>query len=340
MIMAKYNTKHPSDKVRTKHYQNFYSIYMYHISCIDNSFPSAYHFGAMFELRGLHKASHPEDVLRKLFRMSLNHTLFGAAQKKVKPDYYIFALSSPVLDWDIRMNFHEVDDNTIESILIQFELVDQSNRRKDEGRDSMTTAPINLDITAVQRMWPKRSRKHRGGTRKPRPITYNINNKALIPVDNDDYYCLFRACELARAHACMNASQFYKYKNSESRQRKNIMRIIHEMDIEEFLSGYAIEDYGPLIQQYYEQHWPSKFKLFCFQNNGNFKPIWASEVEQYEMPISIYFHDEEEHFDAIRNVGHLFGKKDDEEQSTTADLLAAAIHQAPAFLSILALRDP
>src|SRR5688572_17935196 len=109
----------------------------------------------MFELHGLHKADHPEDVLRKIFRMCLNHAQFGAAQKKIKPDYYIFALSSAVLDWDIRIHLHpRLDDNTIESILLQFELVDQSNRRKDEGRDSMTKVPIDVDVTAVQRKWP------------------------------------------------------------------------------------------------------------------------------------------------------------------------------------------
>jgi hypothetical protein len=77
-----------------------------------------------------------------------------------------------------------------------------------------------------------------------------------------------------------------------------------------FLDKYAIEDFGPKIQSYYDRQWPGMYKLFAFKSTGHLKPFWKGECDNWSIPVVVYFHETEEHYDGVGNTGHLFGTVD------------------------------
>jgi len=150
---------------------------------------AAYRFLSVFEIKKIHGSSYPEDVLRRIFRVCFNQATIGANNNKLRVNHYIFSLSSPNFEWSIRAHYHCYDENTIESLLRRFELIDQSNMAKLGGRDSITAAPFVIDVTAIQsRLKPGRKRRHRGMGRLANRISYNMNHAALIPITNNDAF--------------------------------------------------------------------------------------------------------------------------------------------------------
>ena len=73
------------------------------------------------------------------------------------------------------------------------------------------------------------------------------------------------------------------------------------------LPEYTIEEWGPVVQAYYDQvYGVGKFKIFVF-NNSNVKPIFKSQVQTFTHPILLYHHDH--HFDGIRTLSSFMGCK-------------------------------
>jgi hypothetical protein len=193
-------------------------------------------------------------------------------------------------------------------------LIDQSNKKKDEGRESMITQPFTVDITAIQTKGrAQKKQKHAGasGKKRLRPQFQNINVNALIEINNNDNYCLFRAAEMARAKKSLNDQDFRNYKKSEPKQLADLMLMLQHIEIDENMTSYAIEDYGPQMQQYYDQYWPATYKIFAFKSMGCIKPFWKSNTDNWTTPVVVYYQEEEQHYDAVDNTGHLFGAPDD-----------------------------
>ena len=270
-----------------------------------------YRFLAMMQLKEIEKADYAEEVLKKIFRMAFEKAQKGAEENGIAADQFLVGISSPLLDWDVRARFHRLDENTIESLFHRFELIDQSNQRKDDGRDSITTAPFTVDITAIQTKG--RKRKHAGGCnkRRLRPIYHNINMGAIVEVNNTDNYCLFRAAELSRAKGRFDWLEFQTYRNSKNKQQNDLNEMLNNIELDENHQIYAIEDYGEQIQAYYNECWPSTYKLFAFKSSGNMKPFWQSTTTNWKIPVVVFYQEEQQHYDSVGNTGHLFGSVDE-----------------------------
>jgi hypothetical protein len=262
----------------------------------------------------MESAEYPEDEIKKIFRQCFDQTLKGAEECGTKPDQFLVAISSPLLDWDLRARFHSLDKNTIESLFHRYELVDQSNKKKDGGRDSMITQPFTIDITAIQSKGKKQpKKKHPGGNGKKRlrPQFQNVNVNALIEINNSDQFCLFRASEMSRAKKRLNDQEFRHYNRAGNKQQqRDFFEMINNIEIDQNHQKYAIEDYGQQIQNYYESQWPSTYKLFAFKSSGELKPFWKSDTTNWTTPVVVYYQEEEQHYDAVANTGHLFGVPD------------------------------
>jgi hypothetical protein len=269
-----------------------------------------YRLLGVYQLKNMTQGEYPENALKKLFKMAFKAAQKGAAENGIKADQFMVGISSPILDFDLRGRYHRIDNNTIESLFHRFEIIDQSNKRKDDGRDSITTAPFTVDITAIQTKG--RKRKHAGGCgkRRLRPFFHNINTGALIQINNLDNFCLFRAAELSRVKGTLDAAEFRHYKLSDRKQQHDLLNLLSNINANLFLEKYSIEDYGQKIQAYYEREWPGIYKVFAFKGTGCIKPFWKAECNNWRIPVVIYFHEDEEHFDGVGNTGHLFGMVD------------------------------
>ena len=73
------------------------------------------------------------------------------------------------------------------------------------------------------------------------------------------------------------------------------------------LPEYTVEEWGPVVQTYYDQEYGiGKYKIFVF-NASNVKPIYTSQTPPYTHPILLYHHDQ--HFDGIRTMSSFMGSQ-------------------------------
>ena len=218
----------------------------------------------------------------------------------------LILISSTNLIEDIGITIQQLNANTIDSIKNRFISVEQSNRKKD--MPSLYGAPFRIDITSLP---PKPIRvevqNSLGSGRKiPRHIQFNVDINALIKINNDDAYCLFRSLEMLRAKFQLSKWQFSRYKKDEGQQIDDVETLLKECGIKEDLNAYDIETYGDIIQQYYDRLHPGEFKIFCFSDVGSFAPFFQSNVNEFRTPLCLYFH--HQHYDAIRMITTFFCK--------------------------------
>lgn len=244
--------------------------------------------------------------------MALNQAILGAAQNQLKPNYHIFLINSRILDYDITINLHEINETTIDAILNKFEKHDQSNRAKD--RPSIISEPFQIDVTSIElKTTNKRKRKHPGaaqGRRKIRlkPIHFEINQNAIHEINNnDDRFCLFRAITWILKKKTMDRRRFHEFKADEAAQLNTVLDLLNATGIDQNRLFYDIEDYGEKIQEYIDQQYPNKFKIFAFENAGKFRrPFWKSSKEYFEEPLCIFYWAETGHYDPIKSIRNLW----------------------------------
>ena len=229
------------------------------------------------------------------------------------PDHFIFLIHSPVLDYEIFANFQKPDENTTEMLLNTFMRHDQSNRAKE--RDSVLVGPFQVDIIGLEkkhgRVKKKKPQKHPGAGQKRRripPIEYHLNEAGLFLIENDDdQYCLFRALEMLKAREVLTKQRFYDYRQDKAMQYSSVIDLMRECNIDQNLDEYAIEDYGPVIEAYYNRQYPlPQFKIFAFENFGKFKPFYKGPAEQFSTPLCLYYWRDENHYDAIKSIRLLY----------------------------------
>ena len=95
----------------------------------------------------------------------------------------------------------------------------------------------------------------RGRRRFSRKIRRDINDACVIEIRNNDQYCLFYALELMRIHVskAMNPKTFFDYKSNFQRQRSDVIQMMRKAKIPLHLPEYIIEEWGPVVQAYYDE---------------------------------------------------------------------------------------
>lgn len=266
--------------------------------------------------------NYPENRLRSIFGKMATWLQKSADEKGYKPQHYIIGFKSELLDHDI--NFHlGKNSDAVEAILHYFMKIDQSGMMKHK-KDSLTTQSFQIDITALElrqqlhreetQIGKKRQKRHAGagGRRKTGKFEANINMDAIIKLENEDNYCLFRALELARNKKMMNDDQFRRYLKNENRQQRDIERLLFRAGIPFNLEAYDIKECGDKIQQDYdEQYGKDRFRIYAFPTVGDFKPFWASKKAEYKEELCVLFWEKENdgdgHYEPVIYPGQLYG---------------------------------
>lgn len=189
-----------------------------------------------------------EKTMKEVLDHSITTLANDAKSMGYKPEYIFGIIQSQLLDMPIPIHIHQLNENTIPALWNEFRDVNQSN--EDKGRPSLITEPFTIDITALSRTALRKAqeiyerKKHHGkGRRRTRMFLPNTNPNSLIPISNDDNLCLFRAMDILRARKMMSPSAFSRYLLDDARQRRDVIKIMHELQIPE-MESYNIEQYG------------------------------------------------------------------------------------------------
>ncbi|KAL3096273.1 hypothetical protein niasHS_004911 [Heterodera schachtii] len=289
-----------------------------HYICLDAAHAEsgrfrAYRFMGRFVLDYIWNSDYPENVLKSIFMMCLNYAMNGAEAMNISANHFIFLLTARHLDYEIAVHFKKVkkiEDSMAETILTRFEIVDQSNKSKE--RPSICEESFVIDVTAIESGFQRKKLAGRGRSNSFE-IPYNISEGATYNLVNNDNFCLFRAFEWLRMKHVLPQQRFSDYKRNERGQQSDITTLCQACGINMNLPFYSIEEYGERIQAYYDQHYPSTFRLFCFGTFGKMKPLWKSKVIEYKQELCVLFTEGEAgqagHFNPIKSIGRLFGTK-------------------------------
>lgn len=260
------------------------------------------------ELNEAQKAPYPEMVLLEIFQMALDYAENGAKIENLKPNHFIVNINSKVLDYDIFTHLKQINHTSAEQILNRFELNDQSNRQKE--RDSVISAPFQLDILAIETK-TTRKRKFPGASlyKRQRPIDFEVNDNALYKQENEDNFCLFRAFAILLARERLPKQRFSDYLRDDCMILNDVYDIMNEIGVPYHHVYYDITVYGQLMQQYLNNHYPGKFKIFCFNNSVKAKPIFKADTMCYEKPFVFFYWEEDTHYEAVRCIRALFDSK-------------------------------
>ncbi|KAL3072343.1 hypothetical protein niasHT_030500 [Heterodera trifolii] len=236
-----------------------------------------------------------------------------AESGRFRANHFIFLLTARHLDYEIAVHFKNVkkiEDSMAEKILTRFEIVDQSNKSKE--RPSICEESFVIDITAIE-SGLERKKLAGKGRNNSFEIPYNISDGATYNLTNNDNFCLFRAFEWLRMKHVLQHQRFSEYKRNERRQLSDITTLCRACGININLPFFSIEEYGEIIQAYYDRLHPGMYRLFCFGTFGKMKPLWKSEDIVYKQELCVLFTEGDAgqagHYDPIKSTGRLFGAK-------------------------------
>jgi hypothetical protein len=184
--------------------------------------------------------AHPESIVREILQYTIQHAIEKAREKNQEPDRLIILVNSVQIETPIAVHVQQLNENSVDTVLSRFEIVDQSARLK--GRGSLYGYPFTVDVTAIshhllrkynkeQQQQEQQPQKKKGRGRKIRPILHNINQKSLFFINNEDNLCLFRAINILRARAIFDLKEFQIYNVNHEEQLKDIMDLLNTLNI-------------------------------------------------------------------------------------------------------------
>ncbi|KAL3089249.1 hypothetical protein niasHS_006970 [Heterodera schachtii] len=294
-------------------------FYGEHYICLDAAHAEsgrfrAYRFLGRFVLDYIWNSDYPENVLKSIFMMCLNYAMNGAEAMNIAANHFIFLLAARHLDYEIAVHFKNVkkiEDSMAETILTRFEIVDQSNKSKE--RPSICEESFVIDITAIE-SGLERKKLAGKGRNNSFEIPYNISDGATYNLANNDSFCLFRAFEWLRMKHMLQHQRFSEYKRNERRQLSDITTLCRACGINMSLPFFSIEEYGEIIQAYYDRLHPGMYRLFCFGTFGKMKPLWKSEDIVYKQELCVLFTEGDAgqagHYDPIKSTDRLIWGQD------------------------------
>jgi hypothetical protein len=271
-----------------------------------------------YALNDMEKVKNPEKVVRRTIEYSFDEVTRAAREEGQDPDRLVVLINSENLETSIAVHVQALNNNSVDSVLARFEIVEQSGRNK--GRSSLYGSPFTIDVTALshKQLKQQHGRKRgkltggRGGGRRLKPIRHRINEGGLIKIQNVDNLCLFRAINMLYRRTIMSCHQFKNYKRNAVRQFDDVLHLMNATNIPPYAAAYSLEDYGQRIVDYYNGlHYDKIFKIFGFGDVGFYKPYYQTNAERFNSPICVYYREDtpQPHFDAISNVATFFKSK-------------------------------
>ena len=263
-----------------------------------------------YTIETLKDVPNPEKVLFGLFDHAIFEAIKESNEMGYQPNKIAFNISSINLDPDVNVAFSKITENSIYAIYNYFLHIEQSKGKE----QSLFGAPFTLEVTLCDSDKLPKEQKTSGKGRRIQPIRHAIDPKKLIEVQNpNNNYCLFIALELTRMYV-----YDYKIKSTISQKNysnltKNRMRqtwmateLIEKAGIQLGLKEYDAETYCPLVERYWQRNYPDTFKIFIFNEYGDYRPVYQSKVTKYKHAIVLYHRGE--HFDGVRTMYKFFNK--------------------------------
>ena len=259
-----------------------------------------------FILENLDSAENLDEILRHCFQKCVDTTKEKSREENMEADHIGMIISSPLLSSDIWTPMRPVTENTVDAILNLFKKVMQSH-----ADTNMYGEPFRVTVTGInsKALPSKRMIAGRGRRKFTQTINRKINDACIIKVDNNDQYCLFYALELMRLHVSKQLTDpsFRRYRQNFRRQQAAVKEMMAKARIPRNLPEYRVEEWGPIVQAYYdEEYGVGKFKIFVF-NNFHVKPIFTTQVQTFTHPIILYHHDY--HFDGIKTISKFMASR-------------------------------
>ncbi|KAH7709289.1 hypothetical protein AAVH_23439 [Aphelenchoides avenae] len=74
------------------------------------------------------------------------------------------------------------------------------------------------------------------------------------------------------------------------------------------LPSYSVEQYAPIVQDFYDKIYPGMFRLSVFSSIGWYRPVFLGAPEKYIYDLPIYYDEQRKHFHGIRTIHKFFSK--------------------------------
>ncbi|KAH7709385.1 C25F9.2 protein [Aphelenchoides avenae] len=214
-----------------------------------------------------------------------------------------------MLDAPIDIPFKEPWIDTPAVILHEFQRVAQSKRAS-----SLCGAPISVTVSTIGR--------RDGGKRLKAEVLHNINQGHLLKIENSDAYCFFRSAEATRLHKLigkpggLTANQFSDMMAGKNQRKQTgnhalgryAKMLMAQCGIPFGLPSYPVEQYAPIVQDFYEKTYPGMFRLSVFSSIGWYRPVFLGAPEKYICDLPIYYDEQRKHFHGIRTIHKFFSK--------------------------------
>jgi hypothetical protein len=272
-----------------------------------------------FQISNIERAGEPLEVLRLCFSKAIKESIEQSRAHTGEPDKLGIGIQSDVLlKGPLWIPIHKITsvEESVEQIIRLLEKMSYPEEK--EGQSSIFSSPMKIDITSIcqkqlRELVASGQRPFTIGGRGRRKIKtdlmHSYSERGLIRIGNQDAFCLFYACEMARLNTIMkNRDHFYRYKTSQLRQYQQARQLMIDAGIPLNLTEYDAIHYLPIVQNYYDRTYPHQFRIYLFHSIGSYKPLHLNlpvGTEFNTHPLILWH--EENHFDVISSIQAFFG---------------------------------
>jgi hypothetical protein len=263
----------------------------------------------------LEKAKNPEAVMHRCFEKSIE-TAVAEAVNTGKPDRIGVSITSERLTlgpiW-IPINKYRDVETSVKEVVRRFDQVNQEYQER-----NILGAPFQVEVTLIclkelakdmqKSGFNGQSLSGKGRRRKTNcTVEHSIVENGIIHINNDNNYCLFYAAEMARLnHSMKNRCYFFRYRSNQSKQKQMVDALLEQAKIPK-MKEYDARQWLPVIQQFYDDHYPEQYRFYVFSKYGQYKPLF--KTGKTGTPLILYYDAEQEHFDTIKSIRQFFGAK-------------------------------